>query len=545
MDSNTGIPRPNHGGSAAVMATWAASYVNPDSRFCGSAGLLQRMECLARFIVRAQHEDGTITLGSTNYHSPPDTGFVVVGLAQICRLLERGSHPETKTVRLLLEQFLERAVPAMLTGGGHTPNHRWVLAAALGLLYERSGDPRLADRADCWLAEGIDMTADGEWTERSNGIYNAVSNIMLYHAAATLHRPLLLDPVRRNLRMMTLLIHPNGDIVTEYSGRQDFGVKNDLSAYYAISRLTAWEDNDGTFAALADAAAEAAQEPGSVNNHGLMTCLLYPQIGLKGILRKELPVHYEAIINEAHPADEDLQRMRNQGGPATLLHSSAHTAFGSPIVRYRDGLTSVTVMTRNSSFFALRHGDAHVLGTKLTTAFLPGIVQFEQLEQQQGYTLSSTMEKGYNGPIPTEYLPAHTGKQGAYSPWYLLPHERRPMTHLQTHRLISEVKRSGKVWSIRIRSDQAEDLFTQLTFVLDSRGVLTGEGLQPGAAPGHYFLTQGSAIYQAGDFAIRIGAGAQEHLVGVIRNDRLPENCLSLSLNWLTPFDHTVELELL
>ena len=51
---------------------------------------------------------------------------------------------------------------------------------------------------------------DGEWTERSNGIYNVVSDVMLIHAARLLKRPELLVPVRANLKMMTYLVHPDG-----------------------------------------------------------------------------------------------------------------------------------------------------------------------------------------------------------------------------------------------------------------------------------------------------------------------------------------------
>ena len=117
----------------------------------------------------------------------------------------------------------------MLTGGCHTPNHRWVITAALALLYQIFEMPELVARADEWLAEGMDITADGEWTERSNGIYNHVSDIALYYTATLLGRPELLEYVRRNLRMMMYLVHPSGEVVTDYSGRQDFGQRSDLS----------------------------------------------------------------------------------------------------------------------------------------------------------------------------------------------------------------------------------------------------------------------------------------------------------------------------
>ena len=73
------------------------------------------------------------------------------------------------------------------------------------------------------LAEGIDINADGEFTERSTGIYNAVCNRSLRFMADHLDRPDLLDHVRKNLDLMTHLFHDDGTVVTSISNRQDRG----------------------------------------------------------------------------------------------------------------------------------------------------------------------------------------------------------------------------------------------------------------------------------------------------------------------------------
>ena len=106
-----------------------------------------------------QHADGTVSLGSTNYNSPPDTAFVVGGITQIYQLLEAHDWADVKPASAKLKLFLERTIPAMLTGGCHTPNHRWVITAALSLLYEIFQMPELLARAEEWLAEGMDITA--------------------------------------------------------------------------------------------------------------------------------------------------------------------------------------------------------------------------------------------------------------------------------------------------------------------------------------------------------------------------------------------------
>lgn len=145
--------------------------------------MLNRLLLATEFVLRFQHEDGSISPGWTNYHSPPDTAFVVVGYSQLYQLLQRQEWEPLQPVLNNMRLFLERTIPTMLTGGCHTPNHRWVLCAALGFLHEIFDLEEAVRRAEQWMDEGMDITPDGEWTERSNGIYSAVSDIMLIHRA--------------------------------------------------------------------------------------------------------------------------------------------------------------------------------------------------------------------------------------------------------------------------------------------------------------------------------------------------------------------------
>ena len=84
-------------------------------------------------MMRAQRSSGLLDLLSVNYDSSPDTGFTV---QQLCTVIELGrmqAQDDAVWVALLgkIEQFIRRAVPGMMDGGFHTPNHRWVIAAAL------------------------------------------------------------------------------------------------------------------------------------------------------------------------------------------------------------------------------------------------------------------------------------------------------------------------------------------------------------------------------------------------------------------------------
>ncbi|WP_438444097.1 hypothetical protein [Gorillibacterium sp. sgz5001074] len=536
-DPATGIPWPSHTNSLMVLALWTAAVVNPDSAYYQDLQLLDRLEKLVRFMLSHQHEDGTISPGWTNYHSPPDTAFNVVGLSQVYKLLQRCGWEPAQPVADGIRRFLEQAVPAMLTGGVHTPNHRWVLSSALGALYDLFGLEALKERAGEWLAEGLDITPDGEWTERSNGIYNAVSDINLYYAARYLDRPELLEGVRANLRMMAYLIHPNGEVVTDYSGRQDYGHPATLEGYYSIYRIMAVHDGDPLFAAMAELADEALTHPGALPNNAMLNLLLHPELRERVVEPGPIPTEYRIILNGGFDRSDYLSRMEQAGHHGKISHSSLHPEFGAPVLRYRSGADSVTVMTEAISFFSLWHGRAKLLGVQIGSTFEPGTVRFKTLEEDHGvYRLTAREEKGYYGPVPKDQLPATASE--AVSPWYLLPHHRRSVTHLQTHEPSVEAAVTADGWTLRIRSEHPENVLTQVMFLFGAEGTLEADGAQP-AGEDRLLWSEGTARYTCGEDWIEVEGGAMEHTSAFIRNMAYPKGCRQLLVHLVSPIDHT------
>lgn len=197
-----------------------------------------------------QLPSGTFASGD-NVDSPPDTAFTVNDLAWSAGVLRRGAAVRRDTearrgapadlaagesaagasllplgaavlaLRAPLEGLLERTVPALVTGGVHTPNHRFEIGAALARLGTLLDDARCTDRAEQWLAEGVDLQGDGLFSERSPNYAVHVTIPCLHVLAAELERPELADAADRALAAEARLTDSSGLVETLGSRRQD------------------------------------------------------------------------------------------------------------------------------------------------------------------------------------------------------------------------------------------------------------------------------------------------------------------------------------
>jgi hypothetical protein len=181
--------------------------------------------------LRARQNPSGLFAGGDNVDSPPDSAFSTNDLADAALLLDRwvpvlGQDSEARSrVRAALAEVLDALTPPLLTGGVHTPNHRWELSAALGRLL-RLGPPEplagaLRSRVDQWLAEGVDVDPDGLYSERSANYAAAVSNPSLLLLADVLDRPDLLAVVEASLAALLDQLLPDGSVETVHSRRQD------------------------------------------------------------------------------------------------------------------------------------------------------------------------------------------------------------------------------------------------------------------------------------------------------------------------------------
>ncbi|HIW34380.1 MAG TPA: hypothetical protein IAA29_16480 [Candidatus Paenibacillus intestinavium] len=542
-EPHTGLPTPTHVGTGSSVASMVAALYANESNYYQSNTVREALHKALDFINRRQHEDGTISLGSTNYNSPPDTAFMVNGMAQVYSVLLKDSSEQGVELAGKARLFLLRSIPAMLTGGGHTPNHRWVITAALSWLYYYFKDEALVARIEEWLDEGLDCTLDGEWSERSNGIYNAVTNISLIFASQWLDRPELLDSVRRNLEMMAYLIYEDGEVITDYSGRQDWGARHSICEYFLCYQWMAARDQHSLFATMLDLAGQNLSHMGSINNHILLGSMVMNYPNLDNISRVPLPDGYTKKINFNYPIEKHLEQMKTVGHHGLIEHSSMHTSFGAPIVRYKDGNETILLMTRTPSCFSARKGAAKLVAVSIASTFSPGITMMEQLtETETGFALCGGFKKGYYGPIHKEQLPSTA--QETISPWYLLPHQHRPLTHVQEQQIDMRVDHHEKQWVITIESDERPDVITQVTLLFSPDTVISSEGLEAVEPNVWYWSGEQLQVAGADGNTFVMSGGAKDHLQVQLRNAIPSGLSKKVIINLVTPFKHRLVIDM-
>ncbi|MDF2723828.1 MAG: hypothetical protein K0Q59_3503 [Paenibacillus sp.] len=501
------------------------------SRYYRNPQMLERIEAAGRHLLKRQHASGCVSLIDCNIDSPPDTAFAVFLIGMACKTLEQSglAEGEGKEAGKLLHRFLERSRECLATGGVHTPNHRWVMCGALAMLYERFPEERLKQRAFEYLNEGFDLTPYGEWTERSNAVYNAHCCLSLFHVYRVFGHVPSLEAAKLNLDMMRYMLHPDESIVTEFSSRQDRGKRRWMSSTYEIAyRLLASETNLPDMIAMAKLASQSPEAP---SPELLAYWLVFPdRMNVAGREETAVPERYTKLFDSGRQVRVPKQK-GNPGGFGPV--------HGATVLRHRDGPWSVTVMAGQTEWLFVQYGEARMSGLRLVPGYFGlGGVSFPTIRQtgERTYRLEVELEWGYMGPLDQETARSSNGS------FVDMPHEQRPQTHVCRLPVTVDMTLEDNVVNLSIAMESEYPLIVQLAAVFDETGTLEGDHIHE--VHSHlYQLRANEGVFRKGNDWLRLSPGAYEHGYEVVRGDTMDREQINLTVNWMGAASKQVRIE--
>jgi hypothetical protein len=494
--------------SVSTLSTLGYAYLLPESKFYQSDEILARIIAGTQFGRKARRESGCFDLITTNFDSSPDTGFMVKAIAPIVRAARKMDTDGARQIAESLGEIIQTAVPGMVAGGFHTPNHRWVLVGALSLALELFPDLDGMDTVEKYLAETIDINADGEYIERSAGVYNAVCNRALRLAADALDRPELLEPVRRNLDLSYHLLHSDGTVVTSFSGRQDRGQRivlvNMADSYYNMAR----RDGNGFYAAVADWLCASAPHGG---NGLLEPFLTHPEWRVDDLAREPLPDSYAKVYSTAR------------------------------LWRVRRGKTSATAGAGITAPFSVKHGEVNLTSVNLCASYF-AIAQFsgESFEEVDDGIQMTHISRSADGRRPGYDQPLDQAVP--FDTFYATRKDRDVyvLPPLTTTLKIVEVEGG---FDLHVTSKGYDRVPFQIACDFTPGGELDFEsGAMQGQVGAVAILKSGHATYHIGNDAISIGPGAYGHRFWQMRGSESAPHAFRVLMTFMTPVDQKLEI---
>lgn len=528
--------RPSPGQTAAlvvggVMLAYlgANALANPSTGAVPAAGdaPIAEMCAAARALLALQRPSGLIDLPNVNIDSSPDTAFAV---QRLCTALELGrelacNDPAWCDLLAVIERFLRAAAPGMAPGGFHTPNHRWVIASALAQTAALLPDLDVDEAIAAYLAEGIDVDAEGFFIERSIGVYDAVNTrgwlLLAEHWDVA---PGTLDAVARNLMLDLHLLHADGTAETGLSHRQDYGTRcvptRLIACYLLFDRLRP----SPRFAAAARELWRLAEAPGDVQ----WTCYaLIKAAAAKAALPEVAPLDARepVLVSQALPDDFALHLPLNG------------------IWRLRRGALSVSAFRATTRLLSFGFGGAMLRGVRINQTYFGGacghFISDDLHVDDSVVTLHSEgcgrpRRPGYELPLSCEVPPEFWQSRSEDRAVRALP----PAT--------SELILRGIDGGLEVRYvtlDGMDGVAAQIALDFEPGGIweTADTRLQPQAGQ-VIILKSGWGEMRYGTDVIRIEGGAYGHSMWAMRESEPPAGSVRILLTFSTPVDHTLRL---
>lgn len=495
------------------LLTILPHYVNTDSKYYNRDDIYNSVLIILDYIKKIQRPDGNFDLLISNFYSAPDTGFITQSLAYSYRIVEKYNHNEKcEKIRTELYEIIKKAGHGMVTGGFHTPNHRWVISAALAMAYNITGEVSFKEMVDKYLNEGIDCDENGEYTERSTGIYNAINDNALIILAEETGRTDLLQYVKNNLDMMFTYMEPDGSVFTQNSIRVDKGEGSTVhvfypTSYYHLYLYMAYKLKDRRYAFMAD----------QIFNNSYKYSKNVPNLLYLYMLEEELKVFEIDML------------------PVPTNYNIFYENSG--IVRIRKENVSYTILKNNSNFLFITNGNIRCY-MKICASFF-AIAQFkaqEVIKKENGYRLVFKTQGNYR--MPFEEKPQT-------SDWRKMDHSKRQLVNILDLVFYVDIYEKEDGLDLHIVSEGCDRVPVKLEFCFTPYSICEGESFVLTGEPGQSMvLKSGYISANKGNDTITIGPafGLHNYASDMRGSEPQSENDYTVYFTDYTNIDKRVEI---
>ena len=495
LDLNTRITGYGYRPIATNIAILVASFSYSKSEFYQSNVLLDFLNHFTDVLLKAQHKDGTLDAGG-NKQSPPDTAFVLESMCLAATVLKNSKQNKVLALKAKIQSFIQNGGEGLVTGGVHTPNHRWVVCAALASINSLYPDDRYINRINQWLAEGIYISKDGQYSERS-GVYSAVINKALITMARLLNKPDLLTIVHKNLSTYYYYTESNGDLVTVDSRRQDQFQNQTVTKFYLQYRFMAIHTGDPKFIYMTNLIEKNPDFTQSILSDSLVAFLE------EASLQKQLPS--QSLLNHDYEmffATSSLARIKRG--------KTAITLFGGN----DKPLLVVSGRSSNPNFLMYRKGEVVLNYMRLSSSFFRmGYFSSDGIEKKGNkYVLKETKQADYYQPLSSEYIKSDAdytlseSKDGRF--WNKMDFEHREVSNVKKQTTVIEIEEINGQLTLDFKVDGPPNVEITIEMCFNEGTQIEGATL---ANKGNYFLKSNEAKLLMGSDQLLIGPGLIEH----------------------------------
>lgn len=505
-------------------------YCLSDSKYYHSPVLLNHISAALLFVEHWQRPDGSLDFPTCNFYSAPDTGFCFRRLYGAWRILTQSGDNNTERLADRYLKILLKCLPIMLTGGFHTPNHRWAVTSVLSCLrllvqqfpqaamevphfpipFEspEALENAITARMDQYLGEGIDGDQDGEYAERSTGGYNAVVDKCLITLYESTKDPEYLGYVTRNLEMMLYYIEPDDSIFTQNSTRQDHGNRMYPDTYFPLYCFMAAQTGNPLFDKAAHKIIRDNQKRGAHAPDCLYLFMMNPKMR--------------------------AYQFRGYG----YLDTYRRFFSGSQVLRVKREDYSYSILNHNPHFLFL-HFRKMPIAVKIGTSYcdVRNFVPQKMLLTDTGCTLSARINGWYYQPF--EQSPPS-------SDWWAMDHSKRERINTSDLNTTVEICELERGLDIHVKTEGLDGLPLRVEIRIPSGAALSSDAFYTIAEKGgSMVLRQGTLSVTKGSETILIGPGYGTHTFkGHYSGEEGNANGYTLFLNDYTPYQRSFSIRL-